>query len=447
MLDVRAAFEDQRWCPMPSQTRAPRGPQAERGAGSLPILVVLFAVLFNAGLAIVNGHVMHLTASAVIGAEVSVVLAAHALILSNYRPQMLPWYALIVVVVLFSLERSAVVGNFDPKFMRDVLLIPTFVLLGMTTPKERLTTMVVVLHVIVVGGVLYEALFTQSYSDLFDVRQYYIATRPFVATDFWNSNSDLFVSATRPAERFFNFVDLHRISSVFLEPVSLGNYVVIITAFICASYRQLSWKVLAFLVVGNLIALVGCDGRLATVSSAIIILVTLAAPWLPQRSAVLYLPITLVCAVLFVAAMHPNPAEDNFPGRVAYCIQLLSRYDILEWFGNSDRLIGPAEDSGFAYTIATQSVIGLVAFWIFLVCNAEQRMLQQVKYLHAICIYIVLTMLVSYSLFSIKTAALLWFIYGSLQMAPALKTSTARARASPKRRGSGMRWHLGTRPI
>ena len=64
-------------------------------AGLLPIILVLFAVLFNAGLAIINAHVTPISANAVIGMEVSTVVTAHANILWHYRPQMLPWYGMI----------------------------------------------------------------------------------------------------------------------------------------------------------------------------------------------------------------------------------------------------------------------------------------------------------------------------------------------------------------
>jgi hypothetical protein len=39
--------------------------------------------------------------------------------------------------------------------------------------------------------------------------------------------------------------------------------------------------------------------------------------------------------------------------------------------------------------------------------TADERRIEQVSFLHALCLYIVLTMLVNFSLFSIKTAALL----------------------------------------
>jgi len=172
----------------------------------------------------------------------------------------------------------------------------------------------------------------------------------------------------------------------------------------------------------------------------------LVAPQLPRKSALLYLPAALVGAVILVVAVQPNSMDDNFPGRVAFGVELLTRFDIWEWLGNSDRLVGPAADSGIAYTITTQSIVGLIAFWIFLVVNAAERTPEQIKYLHALCVFIVLTLLVSYSLFSIKTAALLWFIHGSFQMSAMPRTSAV-VRASRERRDSGMRAQLGQRPI
>jgi putative polymerase len=304
----------------------------------------------------------------------------------------------------------------------------------MTTPWRRLTVPIAVLHTIVVSGVLFEAFFTQAYSNLFEVRAYYVATRSFDDTAFWNIGSDLFVSATRPAERFFSFVDLHRVSSVFLEPVSLGNYVVIITAYLCANYRHMSLRLCAFFVLGNLIALIACDGRLAVISSVIIITVALVAPQLPRGSALLYFPLGLVGAFILANVTDADPREDNFLGRLAHCVTLLGRYDILAWLGLSDRYLIPAADSGIAYMIATQSFIGVLLFWFLLVMHADERRPEQARFLHAVCLYIVLTMLVSYSLFSIKTAALVWFIFGSLQMVSTVRAPTM---AQPQRSRSG----------
>lgn len=417
---VRGFAPAPRW----SGTAAYRGAPASRLSGVLPgwtpIVLVCGAVLFNAVLSIVNAHATGLTSSAVVGTELMIVCAAHLYVLQQYRPQMLPWYAMMLAVVLFALVRGAVTGHVEPKFVRDVLLIPTFILLGMATPIYRMTRVVVIVHAVVVAGVLFEAFATDAYAALLEVRQYYIATRSFDDTSFWDTSSNLFTSATRPGERFFSFIDLHRVSSVFLEPVSLGNYVVIITAFVCAFHKHLSRSVLAFLIAGTLVSLVGCDGRLAATSAVIIVAVSLAVGVLPRKFALVYLPLALGGALVFTLLSGANPHEDNFSGRIAFCIHLLSNYELAEWMGLSDRFIGQgvmgaAADSGFAYMITTQSIIGVVLFWLLLVTSADERTREQAVFLHGVCIYVMLTMLVSYSLFSIKTAALVWFIHGSLQ--------------------------------
>ena len=202
---------------------------------------------------------------------------------------------------------------------------------------------------------------------------------------------------------------------MFLEPVSLGNYVIIIATFLCANFSKFSVRYRAFLLVGIVIALVGCDGRLAAICSAVIVLVTLFAPRLPPKIALLYLPAIVIGAFVFVFTTHPDALQDNFSGRVAYCVNLLANYDVADWLGLSDHFIIRAFDSGIAYIVATQSVIGVALFWVLLNFEADERWPSQIKFTQGLCTYVALTMLVSYSLFSIKTAALLWFIHGSLQ--------------------------------
>src|SRR3954451_21054584 len=220
----------------------------------VPALVLILADLFNPLLAIVNAHVIPLNQASVVGAELALVVAAHTIAGVNYRPQMLTWYALVAVLLVFATCRSIALEAIEPKYLRDALLIPTFIVLGMTFDKRNLTRVVVAIHAVVLIVLVLEALDTPAYSDLFRVQDYYINTRGYEAADFWNKQSDLYVSATRPDSRLFSFMDLHRLSSIFLEPVSLGNYCVVIVAFVCARYSSLSVMARAFLIVGTLVA-------------------------------------------------------------------------------------------------------------------------------------------------------------------------------------------------
>jgi putative polymerase len=97
----------------------------------------------------------------------------------------------------------------------------------------------------------------------------------------------------------------------------------------------------------------------------------------------------------------------------------LQRYEAADWFGLSDRYLLDAADSGIAYLIATQSIVGVLVLWVFLALLGREQTLEQARFKTGALIYVALTMLVSYSLFTIKTAALLWFVFGALQASPA----------------------------
>jgi putative polymerase len=249
------------------------------------------------------------------------------------------------------------------------------------------------------------------------VQDYYINTRGYAADNFWNKQSDLFVSATRPDSRMFSFIDLHRLSSVFLEPVSLGNYCIVITAFVCARFHQLGTATRLFLIIGTLVALLGCDGRLAALASVLIIVAALMASRLPPYSAALYLPATTAAVFVVVLAAGLEAGSDDFAGRLAHTVELIERFTLTEFLGLTDDrvLLSQSVDSGLAYLILTQSVFGVALVWGFIALVSAERTHSQIRFKHAACIYLSLTMMISFAFLSIKTAALLWFVHGVLQ--------------------------------
>ena len=74
---------------------------------TVPGLLVIAAVCFNALLAVINAHVMPLSAVQVIVCELLLVTAAHVVALANYRPEMLSWYVLACLLVLIGCWRAA----------------------------------------------------------------------------------------------------------------------------------------------------------------------------------------------------------------------------------------------------------------------------------------------------------------------------------------------------
>lgn len=383
-----------------------------------PALVLLGSVGFNAGLAVVNGHVMPVPTALVIVSEALFVSAAMGLALLAWRPQMTPSLALIATLALFAIFRGLLLAQPDPKLLRDVVLIPIFLMLGMAFDNRGLARAVLVLHTIIVAVFLLEALAPQAYSDLLHIQDYYIKTRGNKLDEFYNTNSELFINATRPDERFFSFIDAPRMSSIFLEPVSLGNYCSIITVFACACFRRLGWPATAYIALTTAAMLVGCDGRLATATCVLIVIACAIAPWLPRRTAVLYLPATLAFVFALVIGAGLKPGTDDFPGRLAYTVNLFLNYDVAEFMGLSNEFISKSMDSGAAYLITTQSLPGLLLIWAYIGWGTREDTAEQVRFTHGLSLYLALSMMVSYSFLTIKTGAVLWFIQGALQAAP-----------------------------
>jgi putative polymerase len=381
----------------------------------LPALLVISALGFNAVLAVINAHVTGLTSGSVITCEILIVVGAQMLALSQYRKEMDAWYVLAGLLTVFALLRSVATEALEPKLLRDVLLIPTFTALGMVSDIRHLNRLVFIIHTIVIAFLLLEMSSPAFYSDLFKIQSYYVQTRGFQIGDFWDTNSVLFISATRPEQRFFPFFGLHRMSSIFLEPVSLGNYCVTIAAFLCARWHTLCTAGKWFLILGNAAAIIACDGRFAAVASGAIAALALVATRFPSRSTVLYLPAITGMVLLSALLGGLQIGGDDFSGRIAFTADLLSRFDLQDFLGISDHYMKSAVDSGLAYFIITQSIIGLCAVWLFLVYASSEARMEQVRYNHALCLYMSLLLMVSYALFTIKTAALLWFIHGCLQ--------------------------------
>lgn len=380
-----------------------------------PSAIVIAAILFNAGLAVVNANAMALTPSIVMLVEGMVTATALAVALLRWRPEMAPIVVVMSLIFLFGVVRAISTGELQPKYIRDVMIIPVFLLLGMASSERYLVRTVLFVQTVVLAVFLLESFLPDIHSAIFKIQEYYINTRGTRADQFYNSNSDLFVSATRPNARYFPWVNELRMSSIFLEPVSLGNYCSIIVAFTTSCFRRIGLPATIYLAVTTVLLLMGCDGRLAVLASVIILAAAFVTPYLPPYSAIIYLP--LAGLTLFSAAglFGLKSGEDDFAGRLAGTVEIIHRFELPDLLGISEQFVNSTVDSGLAYLIVTQSLPGLILLWTFIAWYVSEKTTEQVRFTHALCIYLTLSMLVSYSLLTIKTAALLWFIQGALQ--------------------------------
>ena len=85
-----------------------------------------------------------------------------------------------------------------------------------------------------------------------------------------------------------------------------------------------------------------------------------------------------------------------------------------DFAGLSDQLLDQSVDAGFIYLSLTQSALGLAVLWAAITLSADESTVEQKVYKNGLLLYLALTMMVSYSYLSIKTAAPIWYIFGVL---------------------------------
>lgn len=373
--------------------------------------LVAACVLFNLLLCFVDTNIARMSALHVIAMEAAILAAAFLVPLAraSRKPGRMDvlLFLLFATWLLLSMLRQAI----DPKFFRDVAIIPIFMLLGMASRGQGLHRRIFWLHMIILAFGVWEAVSPGSFVRILSIADYFANTRGLDNSDWW-VESGLYLSAVRPEARFlFPNLDLHRLSSVFLEPVSLGNYVVIATIWLAGFWRQIPGTMRLVAAAGTVLLLVGSDSRMATVSCLLILLALPLKRHISRFAPLLTAPIVIAAMFVAVWALDLETGLDNFEGRIAHAVEVFRSFRLEDYAGISLAQIRGAEDAGFAYIVMTQSLLVAVILWgsLFL----RRLATPESRYIHlAVALYVSLNLTVSWSLFSIKTAALLWVLLG-----------------------------------
>jgi putative polymerase len=212
------------------------------------------------------------------------------------------------------------------------------------------------------------------------------------------------------------FLGDHRVSSIFLEPVSPGNFAVIVLfwAIVRSKFeRTLYYGLSAMAIFLTIMA----DNRFGAYLCAVALCFSLV----PRK--VLYLtavgaPIGAIVVLLGIAFWSSDGVVDNsLSGRLLSSGRALAMFDLPNWLGIGESTSGEW-DSGYAYTIGQTGIVGFAAFWgVLMALKAKSP---QFDLYRSFCgLYFAAILCVSYSPYTIKTAALLWFLLGALYPMPA----------------------------
>lgn len=375
---------------------------------SLPGAIVGGALVFNFILCFINTNITSVSVVAVIGCEVILLLMALGIGLRKMPLDLAVAGCLLVayMLVLFTFGQKI-----NPKVVRDLAIPFCFYALGHATSPEfplRKFILLVVGGMLLVG--LFEYFFTDTYLQYFDIRGYY-ASKGLVAQGADPADNALSLNALRVEGReLLPFIGEIRISSFFIEPVSMGNFAALVCLCGLAYMRRyLTTGVVLF--IAGLILIVLADARLGL--ALVLVFVTASIfPVLRDTRLMFFLPLVmvtgLVCFALFTTYL---PAENSTTWRLKISGGLLSRYGLGEWFGfvDTSKFTG---DSGYAYIIPKIGFPGVMALWVILLLNRPRTWEAQIFKTGA-AYYVLLSLAISESMFTIKTGAFVWFVLGA----------------------------------
>ncbi len=380
-------------------------------------LLLFAAVFYNAVLAIINAHVFSIGASYVALAEILIILSGGAYAALHMREMPNIRQSAIFLAFMFAvfIYVSFMNDGFYLKSYRDMLLLAVFFVLGCSVTEKGFVTSVRIVVIAVLAVMLIELFATDLYAALFQPALYYAGTRGIeeLSTD----SSGLFRNALGYENRFsFGLFGSHRTSSVFLEQVSLANFAMVLAIILCVMWGRL--KNFDRFLWGMTVPLIILSNSSRT--GSIICLTLLAGyfifPRLPRYSHLFWIPVILLLSAIFFydPQFDRQMMGDDLRGRIGLTMHYLSTLDTAYFTGGNISEINRTGDTGYTYLVYTQTILGAIAFWMFLsFClppsNAENR-----KFLHAASLYIGVNLLIGAAIFSIKVSAPLWFAAGYL---------------------------------
>lgn len=424
--------------PLPLGGRAPvtaeeRGQGLARSLYLLAMIAVFGGMLNNTLLCFINTRMFAVRDSYVMLGEL--ICIGCALIVALDRKVGL--YLSFSVFLGYMLVLFAFRQQFDLKPIRDILVPFAFYFAGLRVANLRFADFLVASSAILVLAFgLFEFFALETFLDYFNVMGYYLARGSLTLTDTFGNTRGLFISGLRPEPRtILPFLGQHRVSSIFLEPVSTGNFGVIIYAW--ALFRKemrLRWVTFAC----ALGMIVLADARFGLYSC---VAMTLLRPFFQiiPRTVWLILPfliLTLLTIYGLVSGTHGGP--NDISGRLNVTAHLITQLGpgVILGAESTDRFTA---DSGIAYSLTQFGLAGFVGLWALFVF-APGKTARAWNFHSMAIIYFLLLMIISNSGYTLKTAGLIWFILGTANGArPETDQSPAQALSSspgPRRAAS-----------
>lgn len=335
-------------------------------------------------------------------------LAALCILLTKKNPNvLLIAFVLFVYFGMLWMFRGAV----DLQGPRNILIILFFFSLGAAVSNTKsLNKVFCIVSFLAFAGVLAEYFATGLYLQYVNILDFYVSRADQATHVPEHLKDNLFISGIRASGRnLLPFLGDHRISSIFLEPVSMGNFAIILSIWGLSFSKEDRKKGLGYVLLA-VFFLIACDSRFASILVFILFFVRFI-PLMQSRIVLSFLPVAILALLLVHAHFNPSDVtHDNFSGRLLTSGEALWDMKFLNLWGAD--IPPPLYDMGFAYCIENYGILLIILLWIgFVLLPVDSPQGKNIKAMVAYYAIGILTVSGT-SFFAMKTSALLWFMVG-----------------------------------
>jgi putative polymerase len=383
--------------------------------------IIVASVGYQAILCLINNFIMPASRPMVGVAEAIILLACAPLLARRLLPG-------VVALACVSAALLCVIGLFNEalniKAFRDIAIPLCYFWLGCNIGKPEMAdrALKAAIAVVITLG-MFELLFVDRYTELFDIFGYYVNIGSLLPVTDYVRESKLQFNGIRPEgigrTLLPGLLGPHRVSSVFLEPISLGNFATLCAAWGLARERE-EWRKSVFFVVAAIFMMVLSDSRFAlmTVSLFIAMRVLLQGKLINIAIAA---PFAAVGVLMLVGLSTNNEANilvsDDLSGRLAFSGWALMEFDLSMLMATNISGIYP--DQGYAHMLSTFGLPLCILLW-FTLWLLPMPGGHSARFRALASVYIALILCISgSSFFALKSASVLWFLVGCSLLKPA----------------------------
>lgn len=374
--------------------------------------LVMASLAYQALLCLIHSNVHPVSTAVVVGSEALIFLVCAMMLSTRCSLSFMALTAAsFAYLLLFDIFREGI----DIKSFRDILIPLFFFELGRQYCDEESADRLVAFAVVVVLiCALFEMLFLDQYSKVFNIYSYYVSQGNIQPGTAWAKDSALSLNGVRPEGIGRTILPAllgsHRVSSIFLEPVSLGNFSIIVSCW-ALSKPAVEYKRILALLLAAVILIALSDSRYGMLTLGVLVVARLLLPR-KAEAVMIFLPLACIAIMIGIADSPGLLYTDDFLGRLFLSGRALLDTDLDSFFalGGSEINMG---DMGYPAMLLHLGfpICALLwaAFWLVGMKDDSGRHLRVYA-----AIYISLILCVSgSSMFALKSAGLLWFLLGS----------------------------------